>query len=489
MHCGPIDPEEAAQVDLDRLALRVQMPGFPGARLGAAEADLLAAGLGSVCLYGSNTSEGPEAVQALTSAIHDAASGAAVIAVDEEGGDVTRLHVADLSPVPGAAQLGVIDDLTMTRWAGGHVGAELAALGIGLVLAPVADLNTDPGNPVIGVRSFGTDPAAVSRHVTAWVEGVQGQGVAACAKHFPGHGDTRVDSHLGLPTIDIDEATLRARELVPFAAAVRAGVATVMTGHLVVPALDRGLPASLSPAAHVLLREDLGFTGAVVSDALDMAGASSGRGIPGAAVAALRAGADLLCLGSTTGAEGVEAVRRAIVAAVRGGELSEQRLVAAAAAVERLLTPPPVTARAEAHADPVDALRRSVVVDGVLPDLAGAFVVSIVTEPSLAVGTDAAWGLAADRRVDASRPGAVEEILSAAGRRPVLLQVRDAHRHAEVVALTAAVAGRTSAVVVEWGWPGPWDGRVTRVQTYGSSRPGRDALADMVGLSARKGRA
>ena len=192
---------------------------------------------------------------------------------DRRGG--RRRHPAarpDGSPVLGPAALGAADDLDLTRDTGRPVGAELAAAGVDLDLAPVADVNSNPDNPVIGTRSFGADPGR-RRHVVAWLLGLQETGVAACVKHFPGHGDTAEDSHLALPTVDADLDVLAERELVPFAAAVEAGVAAVMTSHILVPALDPDLPATLSPRVLALLRERLGFDRRIVTDALDMAGA------------------------------------------------------------------------------------------------------------------------------------------------------------------------------------------------------------------------
>ena len=178
---------------------------------------------------------------------------------------------------------------------------ELAALGIGLDLAPDVDVNSSPDNPVIGVRSFGDDPVLVARHAAAWVEGLQSTGVAACAKHFPGHGDTVVDSHHGLPRVDV---TLRGA---PASASSRPSgppstpaSRAVMTSHIVVSALDPHRPATFSRTVIGVLRDELGFDGVIVSDALDMAGASAETGIPEAAVRALVAGVDLLCLGSDT---------------------------------------------------------------------------------------------------------------------------------------------------------------------------------------------
>ncbi|HYF72862.1 MAG TPA: glycoside hydrolase family 3 N-terminal domain-containing protein, partial [Nocardioides sp.] len=382
--------------DLDRLALGVLLPAFPGTTLADDVAALLAEGLGGVCLFGSNTAAGPGAVAELTAAIR-AVAPYAVVAVDEEGGDVTRLHAGERSPVLGPAALGAVGDLALTRETGAAVGTELAAVGIDLDLGPVADVNSDPRNPVIGTRSFGADAEAAAAHVAAWVAGLQGAGVAACAKHFPGHGDTAQDSHLALPTVDVDLETLVARELVPFAAAVEAGVASVMTSHIVVPAVDPLLPATLSRPVLALLRERLGFDGVVVTDALDMAGASAGRGIPEAAVLSLAAGADLLCIGADKDVALVREIQAAVVAAVRAGRLTEERLVEAAARIARM-------PRGSGAAAPIDdarqlaGARRALTVEGELPDLRGAEVVSVATTANIAVG-EVPWGLDPDRFV------------------------------------------------------------------------------------------
>ncbi|QIG45394.1 glycoside hydrolase [Nocardioides anomalus] len=439
-------------MSLESLALRVLLPAFPGATLAPDVRALLADGLGGVCLFGSNTADGPEAVAALTAAIRAVAPDA-VVAVDEEGGDVTRLHGQDGSPVLGALALGHVDDLDLTRAAGRAVGAELAALGITLDLGPVADVNSNPDNPVIGTRSFGSDPALVARHVAAWTTGLQSAGVAACAKHFPGHGDTAVDSHLALPVVEADLDTLAARELVPFEAAVAAGVAAVMTSHVVVPALDPDRPATLSPVVLGLLRDRLGFRGVVVSDALDMAGASGGRGIPEAAVLSLAAGADLLCLGADKDVALVREVQAAVVTAVRDGRLPEERLVEAAQAIDGLH---------RAAASPVT-------VTGPLPDLRGATVVRVDSAPTIAVG-DTTWGLPADVVV---APGATDLPPG-----PLVLQVRDAHRQPAVQATLAAAP--VGSVVVEWGWPGRRTDHLPTVEARGWSRPGAAAVADVL---------
>jgi len=463
---------------VETLALQVLLASFEGVTLPSEWEALLHEGLGGICLFGSNVSDD---LRALTDAIH-AANPAAVVAADEEGGDVTRLHVREGSTVLGPAVLGAVDDLDLTRAVGGLVAADLVAAGIDLALAPVADVNSNPDNPVIGTRSFASDPETVAVHVAAWVSGLQAAGVAACAKHFPGHGDTGEDSHLALPVLDVPLETLRRRELVPFAAAVEAGVRTVMTSHIVVPALDPHLPGTLSAPVLGLLREELGFDGVIVSDALDMAGASGSRSIPEAAVLSLAAGADLLCIGPDKPAALVRDVQGEIVRAVEEGRLSLDRLEEAAARVAGLTSgevAAPATGSQDVPAGElavalVDAAGRALVVEGEFPDLAGARVVSVDTRANIAVG-DVPWGLAPDLTV---APG---DATADVGTGAVIVQVRDAHRRPEVGEMLdrLAAAGAT-AVVVEWGWPGPRHGSFARICTRGCSRPGVQAVTDLL---------
>lgn len=463
--------------DLGRLALAVQLPGFAGTTLDPAVAGLLGEGLGGLCLFGANTAAGPGAVRALADDVHAAGPGA-LVAVDEEGGDVTRLHATTGSPVLGAAALGTLDDLRVTRRTARALGRELAAAGIDLDLAPVADVNSNPDNPVIGTRSFGARPRPVAAQVVAWTAGLQEAGVAACVKHFPGHGDTGQDSHVALPTLALDLDDLAARELVPFAAAIDAGVAAVMTSHILVPALDPDLPATLSRAVLSLLRERLRFDGVIVSDALDMAGASAGRGIPEAAVLALDAGADLLCLGADKDVALVREVQAAIVAAVGSGRLARTRLEDAVRRVAALRDRGrPVAAGGSAPAGLGDA-RGSLRLDGELPPLAGARVVTVETPATIAVG-DVAWGLDADARVT---PDDYDGWRAVADGSPLVLQVRDLHRQPWARCVVDHVVERAGVpvVVVEWGWPGPWGSGTPRICTHGWSRPGAAAVTELL---------
>lgn len=320
---------------LRRLALGVLMPGFEGRTVPNWLARAIDEGLGGVCFFGHNISPEPADTRALSDDLHR--RGLRLIAVDEEGGTVSRLGVHAGSPHLGAAALGVIDDPAVTASVAAAIGADVRAVGIDLDFAPVSDVDNNPANPVIGIRSFGPDPQRVAGHVAAAVRGLQSQGVAACAKHFPGHGDTAVDSHLGLPRIDHPMQRLEAVELLPFRAAVAAGVQAVMTAHIVFGALDPHQPATTSPAALRLLRDDLGFEGLIVTDALDMRAIRDGMGTGEGCVRALLAGADVIALGNSvfndsqrdaqaTLAEAVTAIH----AALRSGRLDPARLQEAA---------------------------------------------------------------------------------------------------------------------------------------------------------------
>jgi len=317
---------------LTRLADAILVPPFPGRSAPRWLLRALENGLAGVTLFGPNVA-GPEQLSGLTAALR-AAAPEPVIAIDEEGGDVTRLAHLTGSPYPGNAALGAVDDVALTTAVYRALGADLAAVGINVDLAPSVDVNAAAGNPVIGTRSFGDRTELVSRHAAAAVHGLQSVGVAACAKHFPGHGSTRDDTHYVLATVEGGIARVRERDLPPFAAAIAAGVAAVMPGHLRVAGLTGALPATQSAAALAgLLRAELGFTGVIISDALEMRAVSGRGGVPSAAVRAVAAGVDLLCLGRDQHEADYLAVRAAIAAAVTAGELDPARLEEAAGRV------------------------------------------------------------------------------------------------------------------------------------------------------------
>jgi beta-N-acetylhexosaminidase len=322
---------------LGRLAEAILIPPFPGLSAPGWMLDALGRGLAGVTLFGQNISA-PDQVSALTAMLRSAAPGDdPVIAIDEEGGDVTRVAYADGSPYPGNAALGAVDDVALTQAVYRAIGADLAALGINFDLAPCADVLGTADSPAVGTRSFGADTGLVSRHTAAAVAGLQDACVAACTKHFPGHGRTGTDSHEAIATIEGGLADLRLVDLPPFEAAIRAGTLAIMPSHLRVPELTGDLPATVSTAAITgLLRGELGFTGVIVSDALEMRATRDTFGIPGAAVLAVAAGTDLLCLGRDGSEDDYLAVRDALVAAVREGALDGERLEEAADRVARL---------------------------------------------------------------------------------------------------------------------------------------------------------
>lgn len=319
-----------------RDALAVLQPGFSGTTAPDWLLRRVGEGLSSVGLFGRNI-ETPEQLAALTAQLR-AERDDVLVAIDEEGGDVTRLEVRHGSSFPGNLALGAVDDLELTRAVAQELGRRLAECGVNLNWAPSADVNSNPGNPVIGVRSFGADPHLVARHTAAYIEGLQAAGVAACTKHFPGHGDTAVDSHHALPRIDVDLDTLYARELVPFRAAIAAGSRSVMSAHILLPALDPDRPATLSPQILTgLLRNELGYDGLIVTDGMEMQAISATYGIERGSVLAIAAGADAICVGGGLEDEAtVLRLRDALVAAVRTGELPEERLADAAARVRAL---------------------------------------------------------------------------------------------------------------------------------------------------------
>ena len=249
------------------------------------------------------------------------------ISVDQEGGYVARLPRA--TSFPGNMGLGAAGDPALTRKVGEVTARELRACGINMNFAPVVDVNSNPSNPVIGVRSFGESADSVAELGVAMVEGLQNEGVCATIKHFPGHGDTSLDSHIALPTVPHDKARLKTVELKPFQAAIDAGVDVVMTAHVTFPAFEPkpGLPATLSRRVLTgLLREDMGFTGLIVTDAMEMGAIVKNFGLEEAAVMAVNAGADIVLVGWPQDWRDAVRVVDALNKAVAEGEIPMSRI-------------------------------------------------------------------------------------------------------------------------------------------------------------------
>jgi beta-glucosidase-like glycosyl hydrolase len=304
----------------------------------AAIADALDVGVGGFILFGGTV----ESVRRLTSDLVRRAERPLLIASDLERG--AGQQVGGLTEFPPPAALASLEDATVVRWAGAVTAQEARAVGINWVFAPVADLDILADNPIVQTRAFGSDPARVATYVRSWIEGCQGAGALACAKHFPGHGRTTVDSHITLPVVEASATSLRDSDLVPFVVAVESGVATLMTAHVAYPHLDAsGAPATVSRDILGHLRTSIGFDGLVVTDALIMDGALVGRRESDAAVEAIVAGVDLLLYPKDP-----RRVREALERALERGSLSESRLDEALRRYEHALAlatapTPPVT--------------------------------------------------------------------------------------------------------------------------------------------------
>lgn len=473
-----VAPKKTGAAELRRLAAGTLAPGFNGTSVPGWLRQAGADGLGGVVLFGHNIDPDPARVRLLCDELHASNTGDLLIHSDEEGGDVTRVRVHTGSSLPGAAALGHLADPDLTRRVAAAHGAHLRALGIDVDLAPVADVNSDPANPVIGVRSFSADTERAAEHVAAYVGGLQEAGVLACAKHFPGHGDTAVDSHLALPSLALSMKEIRERELVPFRAAFAAGVAAVMPGHLMIPAVDAE-PASLSAPWYRILRDEFGFGGLTVTDALDMKAVADVHGVPRAAVLALQAGADVLCLGNTRAIDDEQMYRAtlaAILDAVSTGSLPESRLVEARerreAAIRRLgeLQGRCAATELDAALAALEAVGREAAeraLDAV-PQMTGT-----PTILDLRAGINIAAGSIARHLLDTLQrtwPDAVvlQSVQDLPADGPLLVI---AGRQTDRSALEHAAAAQPDAIVVWTGWPAAWEpvGLARVVFSYGNA--------------------
>jgi beta-N-acetylhexosaminidase len=279
-----------------------------------------------VILFAKNVADRAQVVR-LAEELHEMCAIAPMLTVDQEGGLVDRFRFAQMSCSPGAMALAATGDPNWTHQAHKIMGVELASLGIALNFAPCLDVNNNPANPIIGARSFGADAATVRSHGLAAMRGLQEGGVGACAKHFPGHGDTDQDSHLELPLVSKSREELEEVELPPFRAAIDAGIDAIMTAHIIFPAIDDtpGMPATLSwPILTGLLREEMGFDGVVFTDSMAMQAVAQRFGVGEAAVMSIEAGADvvLACGPFENHIASVEALLKA----VETGRITEKRL-------------------------------------------------------------------------------------------------------------------------------------------------------------------
>ncbi|MFI7059253.1 glycoside hydrolase family 3 N-terminal domain-containing protein [Streptosporangium canum] len=471
--------------DLRQLALGTMLPAFEGTTAPAWLLARLREGMGGVILFGRNIVS-PQQVAALVRQIRDVRPDA-VVGIDEEGGDVTRIHHDQGSPYPGNRVLSENGDLDATRAVGRGIGAELRDLGINYNLAPIGDYVTDPLSPLT-TRSYGRTPRDNAEHAAAWIEGMQEAGVAACVKHYPGLGGSLLDSHLSLGRVAAGRAEFEAEHLRTFVRAAASNVASMMTAHVVVDCLDPEAPTTLSPAViGGLLRDEIGYDGVLISDALEMHGVlNHASSLPAAAVGALRAGVDALCLGAEQYEEATAAVVAAIVAAVRSGELPVERLEEANRRVAAMARAYPGTVDVPGSADTaaeratgVAAAWGATLVEGDVSIAgAGVHVVTFDDRTSIAAGP-VPWGIGPELRgagvtfADHVLTPPIRDLPDLSHVAPsdvVVAVVRDLPRHPG----SAEVFHRLNAprlVVVDMGYPGTDYPRATGVvRTFGASR-------------------
>lgn len=325
----------------------------------------------------------------LSSSLQDLAASSGqpplIVAIDQEGGMVARIDHEGISRIPGNMALGATGSHEYTYQVGKIGAKELRALGINMNFAPCIDVNNNPLNPVIGVRSFGEDPQAVADHGAAAIKGYQEEGVSATAKHFPGHGDTSVDSHLGLASVPHDRVRLEQVELYPFKKAIEDEVDAIMTAHVSFPAIEPdGIPATLSHAVLTgLLREEMRFHGLIITDCLEMHAIAKEFGIPEGAVRSIEAGADCVLVSHTL--KDQEAAIRAVVDAVRSGQISEERIDAS---VERILTLKTRNAHTAQNLPSVDITSLSQESKGLLSEIAGKGITLVRNQDHLPLEKD-----------------------------------------------------------------------------------------------------
>lgn len=472
--------------DLRRLALGAMMPTFEGYEAPEWLLELIREGLGAVALFARNIGT-PEQLSALVASLRQVRPDL-IIAIDEEAGDVTRLYHAIGSPFPGNRVLGQAGDLDLTRAVGRGVGRELARFGINVDLAPLADTVPSAHSP-LGTRSFSGDATHGGEHCRAWMEGLQSTGVAACLKHFPGLGASEVDSHLSLARVALEREEFERRHLAGFVPALRGGAASVMSAHVIVDALDPEPTTLSAPVMTDLLRGRLGFEGVTISDALEMQGVLDRTGsLPAAAVGALAAGVDLLCLGAVQYEQATRECVDAVVAAVHDDVLTPARLQDAGRRVQQLATKfaAPVGGVLDAEEERqagLSAARRATSTEGEVRGL-GESVVVLDDRTSIAAGP-VPWGPARELSL-LQWEGTVRSVnpREEVPDRPGVLVVRDLLLHPERDEQVRGI-DLTGTVVLDMGMPGrEYPGARGVIRTLGASSA--SAVAALEYLTGRQ---
>ena len=462
---------------VDCTILSTFSPGVGGAVVPEWIKPWLENGLGSVTLFASNTPN----FESTANLIRDLRSynPDVLVAIDEEGGDVTRLFVREGSRYPTPALLGQCDDEDLTYRSYSSMGSVLRELGIDITYAPVADVIAFENNPIIGVRSFGMSTDVVTRHVAAAVKGLQSAGVGSCVKHFPGHGAVLEDSHHDLPHIKMSLADYESQHISPFKHAIESGVAAVMIGHLVAESLDAKLPSSLSgKVIREYLREVLNFKGLVVTDALDMGAIGGPAKIHESALKALTAGADLLCFSgmgdqSTFVASSFDWIK----SAVDSGTLSIASLEESRRRIIGLRSTHKSTSAVNAAVDFNDLIK-GFEISGLVELGQGAVnLVEIGTKPTIAAG-DVSWGMHRELRAVGIACDIHASDAETLATKKLVVAFRDAYRDAPLLATLNRLYERfPEAIFIDMGWPTREFAPKNLIRAFGSSAVISQAVA------------
>ena len=463
--------------DIDRLILSTFSPGFGGAVVPEWIKPWLENGLGSVTLFASNTPNF-ETASNLISEIRSY-NPDVLIAIDEEGGDVTRLFVREGSRYPTPALLGQCDDEDLTFRSYSSMGAILKSLGVDITYAPVADVVAYENNPIVGVRSFGMSSDVVNRHVLRAVQGLQSSGVSACVKHFPGHGAVLEDSHHDLPRIILSKNDYERIHIEPFKNAIASGVSAVMIGHLIAECLDPNLPASLSSKIlRDYLRSELGFKGLIVTDALDMGAIGGPTKIHESALNALTAGADLLCFsGMGDQSQFVVNSFEWIQSAFNRGEISEDSFIESSQRIGEIRVKNLESTKVEQNIDYKELISGFEVLGDVELSSSAINLVEIGTKPTIAAG-DVSWGIHRELRsvgITCEIHASDAENLAS---KKLVVAFRDAYRDGPLLATLNRLNQRfPDAIFIDMGWPTREFEPRNLIRAYGSSAIVSQAVA------------
>lgn len=463
--------------DIDRLILSTFSPGFGGAVVPEWIKPWLENGLGSVTLFASNTPNF-ETASNLISEIRSY-NPDVLIAIDEEGGDVTRLFVREGSRYPTPALLGQCDDEDLTFRSYSSMGAILKSLGVDITYAPVADVVAYENNPIVGVRSFGMSSDVVNRHVLRAVQGLQSSGVSACVKHFPGHGAVLEDSHHDLPRIKLSKNDYERVHIEPFKNAIASGVSAVMIGHLIAECLDPNLPASLSSKIlRDYLRSELGFKGLIVTDALDMGAIGGPTKIHESALNALTAGADLLCFsGMGDQSQFVVNSFEWIQSAFNRGEISEDSFIESSQRIGEIRVKNLESTKVEQNIDYKELISGFEVLGDVELSSSAINLVEIGTKPTIAAG-DVSWGIHRELRsvgITCEIHASDAENLAS---KKLVVAFRDAYRDGPLLATLNRLNQRfPDAIFIDMGWPTREFEPRNLIRAYGSSAIVSQAVA------------